>query len=357
MKKHLQTLKRVRAGTYRNPSEGLFLDRNERVVSYSPETLEALSQRLAKLKLQLYPELVPFYHKLSVWLDVPAECLYVTEGVSGAIKALMETITNPGDNVVCPTPTFALYPVYSQMFQLEHRTVGYTDDYQLNLEDLLGAIDDRTALVFLPNPNMPIAGTLVIEQIASIARHCEKYNALLVIDEVYYPFGGPTAIGLIEEHQNLLVMRSFSRAFGLAGIRVGYLVGNLEQIDYVSKMRTGYETNSVSMEIVSFFIDHFHLVTEYIQQVKEGFVTFKHELDLLGLTYNGGNEGNFIYIELKNKELSENLVLELRKKDIYIRGGWPAPYSTGVSVTGAPKCIMEEFVKEFCNTYQTLLKQ
>ena len=130
-------MKRVRAGTYRKPGGGLFLDRNERVVPFNKDIQEALSKKLSQMSLSQYPEIIPFYQKLSSWLGISKEGIYVTEGVSGAIKSLMETITSPGDNVVCPTPTFALYPVFSQMFQLEHRTVGYTLDYQLNLERLL----------------------------------------------------------------------------------------------------------------------------------------------------------------------------------------------------------------------------
>ena len=355
MKNHILTLERVRAGTYRDHSDGLFLDRNERVAPYSSSVVDALSERISKIPLSLYPELVPFYQKLSSWLEVPVECIYVTEGISGAIKSLMETITNPGDNVVCPTPTFALYPVFSQMFKVEHRTVGYTEDYQLNVTQLLGLINDRTSIVFLPNPNMPISGTLTLKQIVSIAESCEKHNAFLAVDEVYYPFGGPTAIGLIEEHENLFVMRSFSKAFGLAGIRVGLLLGDHEKIDYVSKTRTGYETNSVSIEIASFFIERFQLVEEYVKQVKKGLDYLKSELDSLGLEHNGGNEGNFLYVNLNDEEFAKNIVYQLREKKIYIRGGWPVPYSSGISITGAPENIMRAFYKEFYNIYQSVM--
>jgi histidinol-phosphate aminotransferase len=353
MKKYIQDLSRVRSGTYRKTGAGLFLDRNERVIPFSEDVREELARRISKISLSQYPELVPFYQKLSSWLNISSESIYVTEGVSGAIKNLMETITSPGDNIVCPTPTFALYPVYSKMFQLEHRTVGYTKDYQLNLEHFLELVDDQTSIVFLPNPNMPISATVTLKQIATIAEHCEKHNTFLAIDEVYYPFGGPTAIGLIREYKNLFIMRSFSKAFGLAGIRIGYLLGNPEQIDYVSKTRTGYETNSVSIEIASFFIEQYHLIEEYIQQLKEGLAYLKSKLDDLELEYNGGNHGNFLYVELKDEELAQNIVYALREKKIYIRGQWPFPYSTGISITGAPVDIMREFYKEFYKVYQS----
>ena len=88
-------------------------------------------------------------------------------------------------------------------------------------------------------------------------KYCSKKNVILAIDEVYYPFGGPTAIDLIGEYENLFIMRSLSKAFGLASIRIGYLLGSKGNIDYVSKTRSGYETNSISMEIAIFFIENY----------------------------------------------------------------------------------------------------
>ena len=117
---------------------------------------------------------------------------------------------------------------------------------------------------YKPNPNIPISGTLSLKALRMIASHCLKTNTFLVIDEVYYPFGGPTATSLIDDFDNLFVIQSFSKAFGLASIRLGYLLGNTSNIDYVSKTRTGYESNSISIAIASFFIDNYYLVENYI---------------------------------------------------------------------------------------------
>lgn len=345
-KKHLRDLKRLRMGPHLNFSSSLFLDRNERIVPYDEKTLRLLLERVTNAHLNLYPDLEIFYQKLARWLSVKEEQIYVTEGVSGAIKSLVETLTEAGDTIIFPTPTFALYPIYCQMFGLEYRTVGYTKDYRLDVEKMHGFINEKTAIVFLPNPNVPIEGTLNFEEIASFAKHCARYNTFLAIDEVYFSFGGPTAISLIDRFDNLFVMRSFSKAFGLAGIRLGYLVGNEKNIEYVSKTRTGYETNTVSAEIASFFIDNYHLVEAYIRDVKEGLAYLKEEFDKLGLAYNGGNSSNFLYVDAGDKALVEKIVGVLKTKDIYIRGGWPEPYSNGFCVTGGPKSVMEKFVNE-----------
>ena len=352
-KKHLINLNRKRASAYAIRDDGLYLDRNERVENYSEDVMDQLLQSLSKIHLNKYPELGFFYNKLSNWLNIPKDQIYITEGISGAIKSLVETLASPGDNIVCPTPTFALYPVYSEMFQLEHREVGYTDEYLLDIDLLLSKVDKKTAIVFLPNPNIPISGTLNLKALRMIASHCLKTNTFLVIDEVYYPFGGPTATSLIDDFDNLFVIQSFSKAFGLASIRLGYLLGNTSNIDYVSKTRTGYESNSISIAIASFFIDNYYLVENYIHQVKDGFEYLKHEFDKNNLVYDGGTDGNFIYLYLGSEDLSNKIVTKLRDKKIYIRNGWGA-YSNGVLITGAPKHLLIEFFTEFIKIYNDL---
>jgi histidinol-phosphate aminotransferase len=346
-KKHLKTLERLRIGEHQNPSKSLFLHRNERVVPFDAKTLSLLGKRIANSRLNLYPDMEVFYRKLARWLSIDEKKIYLTEGISGAIKSLMETLTKPGENVIFPMPTFALYPVYSRMFDVEYKTVGYDRDYRLDIRKMRRLVDDKTAVVFLPNPNVPIEGTLGLDEISALAEDCLRHGAFLAVDEVYFLFGGPTAIGLIDRFDNLFVMRSFSKAFGLAGIRLGYLIGAEDNIEYASKTRSGYETNTASVEVASFFIDNYRLVEAYIRNVKEGLAYLKKEFDKLGLKYNGGNTSNFIYVDMKDKTLADKIVNTLKEKGIHIRAGWPKPYSAGLCITGASSALMKRFIDEF----------
>lgn len=345
-KKHLKGLVRTRAGTYRDVSEGLFLERNERIAPYDKTTLKLLSKRLMGSRFNLYPDVGPFYRRLADFFGVGEDMIYITEGVSGAIKSLFESLMEPGDNVIFPVPTFALYPVYCRMFDAEARTIGYGDDHRLDIKKTLSLLDKKTSILFLPNPNVPIEGGVDLKTIAYMADRCRKNGTFLAVDEVYFGFGGPTAVDLVKDFDNLFVMRSFSKAFGLAGIRVGYLIGAKKNIEYVSKMRTGYEANTLSMETASFFLDHYHIVEGHIEAVKDGLAYLKSELDTLGLEYTGGDTSNFIFVDLHDRALVERLTRDLLKKKIYIRSNWPEPYSNGFSVTGSPKAIMKIFVKE-----------
>lgn len=345
-KKHLKELVRTRVGVHPDPSKNLFLHRNERTIPYDGETFRRLKEHLSKVDIHLYPDIELFYEKLARWLGVSDEELYLTEGVSGAAKALIETLAGPGDNIVFPTPTFALYPVYCRMFDLEYRTVGYSQDRRLDINRMYELVDEKTAVVFLPNPNVPIEGVVDLREIEKLAGYCAKHGAFLAIDEVYYPFGGPTAKGLINGCENLFIMQSFSKAFGLAGIRLGYILGNRNNIQYVSKTRTGYETNSLSVATASFFMDNYRLVERYIADVKSGISYLKCEFNRLGLRHRGGDASNFIYVELRDGQTAGRLADMLKKKNIYIRAGWPEPFEAGFSVTAGPTAIMKCFVRE-----------
>ena len=156
---NILNLCRERNYTNRNVLSSILLDRNERTIPFKKEVKQLLSDKINEINLCHYPDLTCFYTKLSNWLNVNEDEIFVTEGVDGAIKTLIGSLTRPGEsNVIFPNPTFALYKIYCDMFNVQHITVGYKSDYTLDYENLIYSIDKNTAIVFLPNPNMPIHG-------------------------------------------------------------------------------------------------------------------------------------------------------------------------------------------------------
>ncbi len=345
---NLLNIRRARAGSSeRMTSPDLFLDRNERVVPYSFDILSELGEHLAKCRPNQYPELGLLYERVADWSALDADQLFITDGVSGAIKALLESLAPAGTNIVFPSPTFALYPIYAKMFGVEPRIFGYSENYEIDLDALRKNIDINTAFVFLPNPNVPIEGYLTLKKIDSIATYCAHFNAALVIDEVYYLFGGETAIRLIEKHKNLFIMRSFSKGFGLPGVRIGFVAGPAKIIEFVARTRTGYETSTLAAETVCFFLDRIDIINEYIKEVKVGLHFLKNSLDNINIPHNGGITGNFVYIELGDPDLAQSIIKTLGGQNIRIRGGWPAPFHGGITVTGAPREYMNRFFQNF----------
>ena len=355
-KKYLEKVERKRFYSDRErDKKSLFLDRNEKFTELNSKAKARLLKNIKKINLGLYPNVEGFYKKLSKWLNLERDNIFITEGVSGAIKNIIECYTVSGkSNIIFPYPTFALYPVFCKLFNLKQKKIFYTKDHQIKFNSLLDSIDKNTAIVFLPNPNIPIEGNLSRSQILLLIKKCKKFKVILAIDEVYYPFNDFTFLKLIKKYKYLLIMRSFSKAYGLAGIRLGYIIGNKEVIKYIAKFRGGYETNSTSITIASFFIDNKREVLKYIQEVKRGFRLFKKLLKLNHLSFVGGNNGNFIYVILKNKKVANTIINKLKAKRILVRGDWPKPYDNGILVTGTTYNNFKKFIKNFFLIYKKI---
>ena len=133
LKNYLEKLERKRAYSDRLYKKNyLLLDRNEKFIPLDQKLKKKLIKRLSKINPGLYPNISSFYKKLSKWIGLPRENIFLTEGVSGAIKNIIECYTLPGkNNIVFPYPTFAMYPVYCDMFNVQERKIGYTKNYEL----------------------------------------------------------------------------------------------------------------------------------------------------------------------------------------------------------------------------------
>ena len=354
-KKNLVTLKRARAGSIKN-NYSIYLDRNEKPNQFSSSINSQLFKVLKKVQLNFYPEIDTFYAKLSKFIEFPKEGIYLTEGVSGGIKSIIETLTlSNKSNIIFPYPTFAMYDVYAKMFNIEAKHVGYKN-YKLDINELEKKINKDTAIVFIPNPNVPIEGMLSLSELKHLADLCKKNKSMLAIDEVYFPFSSFSAKSLIHYYNDTLILQSFSKAFGLAGIRLGYILGTKKNIEYISKMRTGYETNSLSLAIAEYFIKNYKLIKKYVESVREGLDYLKIELDKIKIEHNGGINGNYLFINLKSKKISQEITLRLKKENIYVRGNWPKPFNKGILVSGGPKKIMKIFFICFLKHYKTITK-
>lgn len=357
IKKNLVSLSRKNKKSNTNrKNKGIYLDRNENPIKYDKKIMGKLVNIFKKIEFARYPDVNIFKKKLSKFLGIKSDNLFLTEGVSGAIKALMEVYTLPKKtNIIFPYPTFAMYPIFAKMFDVKVSKIKYKN-YELDYDKLIKAINKKTSLVFLPNPNNPIEGNLSLLKIKQILKVCKKNKCFLILDEVYYPFGKITGIKFLKDNNNLFIMRSFSKAGGLAGIRLGYLIGNKKNIEYVSKIRGGYETNILSMEVASFFIDNYKIIKNQIIEVKKGFNYLKNNLLSRKIEFNGGINGNYIFINLKNEKKSKFIVNFLKKNKIFVRSNWPKPFNQGFSIAGVDLSTMKKFLIKFNKAHETYEK-
>ena len=342
-------LKRIKGGAHRsNIKNKILLDRNERIIPFSSKILNDLNKQIINSNLNYYPDFNNFYSKLSKWLNKPVSNIFLTEGLDGAVQCAFRSYTKENvSNIIVPDPSFAMYKVYAKIYNVKFKTIGYDKNFNLKYEDIFKLADKNTSIVFLPNPNMPIEGFLDNNHIEKIGKFCNKNKIILFIDEVYFHFNDHTSINLINKYNNVIVARSFSKAFGLAGIRLGYIISNSKNIKYISNSRSGYETNSVSTTIASYFINNFKYIENYVKEIRRGLIYVKKELSKKNIFFTSAEKGNYIFIRLKNDLTVKKIYKHLLKKNIYVRIGWKKPYTNYLCVSASNIKNSRLFIKEF----------
>ena len=293
------------------------------------------------------PEATSLYGKVAKSLSIAKEKIYITSGVTEGIRVLYESLSKPGENVIVLDPTYPFYSIYAKTYQLEYRKFGFKDDLSVDWDSFYNNIDDETAFVMIPNPNLPIESCFSVSEIRRIADECKKHDAILGIDEAYHYFGAPTILDLVDEYDNLVVMRSFSKAYGLASIRLGFLVSSPDNIAYLSKTRSLVESNTFSMGIAEYMLDHPDIMKKHIQEVKEGSVYVQGELTKLGYRWYGGNVTNGMLIFLKDNDEVNDVLLVMKERKIYVRGAFEGPLDCCLRVSIGPREVMKRFIEVF----------
>ena len=247
VKRHLVDIERIRVSENRNLETGLRLDRNERVANWYPEFLANAFADKPAWTMSVYPDSRSLYSKLARFHGIDADNILLTSGIDGGIKTLFEVICNEGDTFGVIEPTYAMYKVYARIFNLNINLVTYTADRKFNWIAFEHSIKEQPKLFFLPNPNQPIEDNFTLGQLRDMARVLNEIGCIFVIDEAYHMFGGISGVELINEFENVVVARTFSKGFGVPSIRLGYLISSTKNITRLATTRFAHESNTLSI--------------------------------------------------------------------------------------------------------------
>ncbi len=289
----------------------LRLDFNENTAGCSPKVLEAF-RKIGIDDISSYPEYESFTSELAAYLKVGKNELLPTNGSDEAIKLVMDVFVEAGDEVVIPEPTFKLFGVYAQMAGAKISKVLYNEDLSFPTENIIQAMDSRPKLLVLVSPNSP-TGTAISE--ADLERILGRAkNSTVLLDEAYWQYCGKSAKEKIWKFPNLIIMQTFSKAFGLAGLRLGYLVANPGTIRFIKKGASPYSVNTIAMKAGQAAMQDADFVENYVAEVRKNREYVSAELEALGIkTY--PSEANFIVARFGEnaaticRKLSENGVL------------------------------------------------
>jgi histidinol-phosphate aminotransferase len=293
--------------------DALRLDFNENTFSPSPSVLRKLQQLTAEA-LTIYPEREPIERIVAQHFGVESEQLLLTNGVDEAIHLVACTFLEEGDEALICTPTFFMYDVSIGLMTAGLIRVQSDDSLSFPLERFLAAITSKTRLIIVASPNNPTGATVSRSDLLAIAEAAPQ--ALLMVDEAYFHFHGETTLGDVGTVPNLIVARTFSKAYGLANLRVGMLAGDARLISFIRKVSSPYNVNGVALAVLPDAIADEAYLTWYVGQVHTGRERIFDALKDLGVR-TWPSAANFVLMDIGPKH--RELCVAMRKRGVLLR--------------------------------------
>ncbi|MEE2698265.1 MAG: histidinol-phosphate transaminase [Pseudomonadota bacterium] len=305
----------------RNTANVIALDKNETTDPIFKEQLATILSTIPVHAVTEYPECAPYYHFLARKLDITPKNLLFTHGSDGAIRFVFEAYASHGDIVMMTAPSFAMYQIYAKIIgakvielKYEPSDIGPT----LNIQTICTAIEkNRPKLFCLPNPDSPTGTIFSLDELESIIEVAATVGTIFLVDEAYFPFSDVTAIGLIDRHSNLVVTRTFAKAWGLAGLRLGFAAAHPDLISVLHKIRPMYEVNGFALNIMEKILDHEDWVMASVKRAIEGKNYFINRMNDIGF-YTLDGAGNFLHVKFGKHSKAVHAALDgkvLYKRD------------------------------------------
>lgn len=326
---------------------GLRLDFNENTVGCSPGVLERLRQ-IDLEDLARYPEREPVERAVGASIGLAPDEILLTNGVDEAIHLLCETYLEPDDEALIVVPTFSMYKIYAAATGARVIEIPAGMDFRFPMEAVLERITPRTRLIAVANPNNPTGTLAPAHELLQIARSAPK--AAMLVDEAYFDFCGQTIIANWRETPNLFVARTFSKAYGMAGLRIGVLLGDPEQIRSVRLVSSPYNVNGVALACLPDALADQAYIQQYVSEVREGRARLEDTLKANGI-HLWPSHANFVLAKFD----SPNFVQSMRQRGILVRDRSSDHGCEGcVRITLGPRAHTDRLLAALQETLQEL---
>ena len=317
----------MRIQGYPDPGRGLRLHLNENTGGCSPRVLEAI-RGLQTTDVATYPSYTPLVHDCAAHFGVDPEWVLLTNGLDegilmAAVGHIARVRAHDAETIV-PLPAFDPYPNATAAVGVKAIRITPGPGFAFPTEAVLGAITPRTRMVFLNTPNNP-TGQLIapadIARIAGAARH-----AVVLVDEAYIEFGGTTFLPQLADHPNVLVGRTFSKAYGLAGMRVGILIGQPQALDPVREVTLPFNINAVALAATRAALGDAEFLPRYAAEVAESRARLYAACRRLGLEF-WESAANFVLVRIG--DAVPLVVHALAARSVHVRDRSRDPVTAG----------------------------
>ena len=264
--KYISNIERKKAARSSTKS-GYRLDMAERLFDFPDRFLDSFLSEINDEDLIVYPKEdlnVELKAQLSKINDLDPKSILIDSGSDAIIKNCFHSLCNENDSIIISSPSFPMYKIYGNMFGLELIEVGFKNTFNFDIKDMLNSTQKSTKMVILANPNSPYGDFQDLNSIIEILNVLQDKKILLLLDEAYVDFGSESMAHLIKVYDNLIVLRTFSKAWGAAGSRVGYCFSNEKNIEQIEKVQLTYPVSNISLKFAIYLCKNYDVVKEYV---------------------------------------------------------------------------------------------
>ena len=298
----------------------LRLDLNENPGGLPQDFIDSVLSDISPQFIAQYPETLHFTEVLAKHLNTDISHVCLVNGSSEGIRYIIQAFTSVKGRIVGVVPSYFMFQIYSEMYGREFIKVPYNKDLSMDINNIIAELTEDTQLLVLLNPNNPMGNVYTEEEFEKIMEICRKKQITVLIDEAYHYFYPKTFIQYALNERHVLVTRTFSKLFSLAGCRLGYVVGHPEEIKMVQKFCTPHNTNAFAMKFAEAILETPGVLDSLISNFNEGRKYLIEQLDENGYLHKG-EAGNFIFI--KTKTDAEKIVSRMKSEKRILIKSYP----------------------------------
>lgn len=245
---------------------GLLLDFNEKTTPPSSRVKQKLLNFINSNQLQIYPEYYDLENKIAKYTKTTAKKILITNGSDQAIDLVFRTFLKKGDRVIIPQPSFSMFKQTAGIIGTKIISPTYSkDNLSFPYEKIMTKINSKIKLILICNPNNPTGTLATLKQISEISKKARQ--SIIFIDEAYVEYSKYSAVSLIKKYPNIIISRTFSKAFGLSALRIGYLIATPQYIKEIKKIRGPYDMNMAGYYAANTAIEEVKKMKKYVDEV------------------------------------------------------------------------------------------
>lgn len=298
---------------------------NENFVVNNEEIRRIVEEAVKGVDFRSYPE--PYGAEaakaIAGFYGLSEDEVFVGNGSDDALDRILRLFVAEGDNVVINEPTFFMYSFFARLYGGEKREVLLRPGFKLDVEGILDNCDEKTSMVIICSPNNPTGNQF---DRADIEEILSGFDGLVVVDEAYADFGRFSLLGLIKDYENLIVLRSFSKAFGLASVRAGFAAANGKLVGWLRRSAGPFPVGGLTQRIVKAALENWGVFEKAIKEVVKERERLFRELKAIDGIEPFPSDANFILFKVVKEGLSAGFVHEaLKEAGVYVKNKSGAP--------------------------------